>query len=171
MEHQDRLDAAGDFRHTLWEAGFHAPGWRDFVSDPPRLGHNNIDDGEPGTRRGWQVVSLMSLEERFVSNFVATPHAPARALFLGGASECALHQFPSLPPQPVRLSAVPRVSSTPPLVPSSTAPRAACTVAGVVGCPGSVVGSAATQSVSERPRADGLGPSRRFGQPLSRDGA
>ena len=31
----------------------------------------------------------------------------------------SVHQFPNLPPQPVRLSAVPRASSTPPLVPSS----------------------------------------------------
>ena len=26
-----------------------------------------MDDGEPGSRHGWQVVSMMSLEERFVS--------------------------------------------------------------------------------------------------------
>ena len=63
------LVAAADARRTLLEAGFHVPSWRDFVSDhPPRPGHNNMDDGEPGPRQGWQVVSSMSLEEQFVSS-------------------------------------------------------------------------------------------------------
>ena len=63
------LVAAADARRALLEAGFHAPSWRDFVSDhPPRPGHNTMDDGEPGPRQGWQVVSSMSLEEQFVSS-------------------------------------------------------------------------------------------------------
>ena len=54
--------------------------------------------------------------------FVATPHAPVpRPVSFPGRphGECALLQFPNLPPLPFRLSAVPRASSTPPLAPSS----------------------------------------------------
>ena len=54
--------------------------------------------------------------------FVGAPHAPVpRPVPFPGRlhGECAFHQFPNLPPQPVRLSAVPRACSTPLLSPSS----------------------------------------------------
>ena len=93
------LVAAADARRALLEAGFHAPGWRDFVSDhPPRPGHNNMDDGEPGPRQGWQVVSSMSLEEQFVSSSLwPRLTLQSRALFRSQGGPMASLPFTSFP--------------------------------------------------------------------------
>ena len=117
------LDAAADACRVLLEADFRAPGWRDFVSDhPPRPGHNNMDDGEPGSRQGWQVVSSMSFGGTVCElEFVAAPHAPVLCFVpVPGRpiGEFAFHQLPCRP-SPVRFSAVPFASSAPPLAPSS----------------------------------------------------
>ena len=90
--------------HVVGGVVFTLQGWRDFVSDhPPRPGHNNMD-GEPGSRRGWQVVSLDvsggSVREH---KFVATPHAPVPRPVpfpRRPVGKCALYQLPKSPPQP-----------------------------------------------------------------------
>ena len=95
------LDGVGDSRDTLWEAGFRSPGWRDFVSNHPSAPRPE----QHGRRRtriplGWQVVSSMSLEERFVSASCGHPlrSSPRPVPFpVTPRDECALHQFPSLP--------------------------------------------------------------------------
>ena len=192
------LDAVGDSRHTLLEAGFRAPGGRDFVSDhPPRPGQNNMDDGELGSRFGWQAVSSMSLEERFVSTSLWPRFTlQSRALFRSQGGPMASVPFTCLSishhcrfdSQPFRVLLLRRfwlpLPSTArtcrcglPLDPCGHH-RAACSVAGVLGRRGFAVESAAArvlsrgrgQSVLERPRAGhGLGSSRRVGQSLFGD--
>ena len=63
------LGSAVAARDRLVEAGFQAPVWADLTgNNPARPRGGNFDDVEPGTRPGWQQVSSMLLEERFVSD-------------------------------------------------------------------------------------------------------
>ena len=162
-EHQDRISMQLETLDT---------GWREFVSDhPPRPGHNNVDDGEPESRRGWQVVSSMCLEERFVSlKLWPRLTLQSRALFRsqgGPLAECAL--------QPVSQS---------PTTAGSTLSRSACFFYAASGslflhCAYLPVWPA-TRLLWPPPRSVlcgggfwtsgvGLGPYRRVGQSLSGD--
>ena len=105
---QDRTSTQLEILGTRYWFWVFAPGWRDFVNTHfPRPGQNDMDDGERGSRFGWQVGSSMCLEHQFVATF--------HGLVFAGRprSECSFHQFPNFSPQPIRLSAVPRASSTP----------------------------------------------------------
>ena len=69
-----------------------------FSDHPPRPGHNNMDDGEPGPRQGWQVVSSMSLEEQFVSSSLwPRLTLQSRALFRSQGGPFASLPFTSFP--------------------------------------------------------------------------
>ena len=143
------LDAVGDSRHT-----FH----------PPRPGQNNMDDGEPGSWLGWQVVSSMSLEERFVSTSLwPRLTLQSRALFRSQGGPMASVPFTSFPishhsrfdSHPFRVLLL-RLLWLP--LPSTARTclcglpldscghhRAACSVAGVLGRRGFAVESAAAR--------------------------
>ena len=60
-----------------------------------------MDDGEPGPRQGWQVVSSMSFGGTVCElEFVAAPHAPVRCFVPvpgGPIGEFAFHQLPCRP--------------------------------------------------------------------------
>ena len=57
-----------------------------------------MDDGEPGSRLGWQAVSSMSLEERFVStSFWPRLTLQSRALFRSQGGPMASMPFTSFP--------------------------------------------------------------------------
>ena len=162
------LVAAADARCVLLEAGFHAPGWRDFVSNhPPRPGHNNMAR-VTGCLLDVSGGTVCELE------FVAAPHAPVPCFVpVPGRpnGEFAFHQLPCRPSLPVRFTAVLRRLwlPLPPL----------CVLAGVA-CHSTLVATTAAlgrggswwrvqphgfavrqgQSVGERPCAGhGFGPS------------
>ena len=102
------LGSAVAARDRLVEAGFQAPVWADLTGNKsarPRGG--NFDDVEPGTRPGWQQVSSMLLEERFVSNSLWPRLTPQRkALFRSqGGPMASVHLLPDNSTQQVRPSA------------------------------------------------------------------
>ena len=75
----------------MLEAGFHAPGWRDFVSEHAlRPEHNNMDE-KPGPRRGWQDISSMSWgrtvrQHQFVVQFRALFRLPFISFTTAGST-------------------------------------------------------------------------------------